>query len=178
MNYQIWTQILLSCILHSWQLFNAMLDAVMGVTVHILYHPQKQIWSISCSKLGEQCGQEHLAISLLCQKYQLLSLCNTMKQEQAESGFTWPHISTSTCFLITGGAVGAYRLFSLQMCWLIKIELKWAIFQQGQLKRLSPHQLSSRKLGRNSISGRYFTLPSRPKRMDMGQSKITQSLAY
>lgn len=52
---------------HLFWLFNAAFDVVVGMIVHILYLPQKQIWNISCSKLGEQCGgQEHLATILVC----------------------------------------------------------------------------------------------------------------
>lgn len=93
-------------------------------------------------------------------------MTHCVRQEQAETGFIWLPFSTPTCFFITGDAVGAYRLFSLQMCCLIRTELKQAIFQQGQFKRLSPYQLSSHKLGENSTSGR--PLPSPPARMDLG----------
>lgn len=88
-------------------------------------------------------------------------------QEQAESGFTWPCLSTLTSFFIAGDAVRAYRLFSLQTCCLIRVELKQAIFQQGQFKRLShPHQLFLPKVDENSIPGRPLTSP--PTGMDLG----------
>lgn len=47
------TQILLSCTLHSLQLFNAKFDVVVGVTVvHISHLLRTQIWKISCSGCG------------------------------------------------------------------------------------------------------------------------------